>query len=102
MPVYDYACAECGQFTMLRPMSEYLKPQHCPLCQALAPRAMHTAPRLALMDGVRRNVARINERAAHEPRHENKHQHHAGCGCGGSQKSAAKSFPGSRPWMISH
>jgi putative FmdB family regulatory protein len=108
MPVYDYACARCGSFTALRPMAVYREPCACPTCGAEAPRVLLTAPALLGMDGAARQAHAVNERSAHEPRRA--HAHGPGCGCGsGSKPSGAavaptgvKSFPGRRPWMISH
>ncbi|HUA56753.1 MAG TPA: zinc ribbon domain-containing protein [Candidatus Sulfotelmatobacter sp.] len=111
MPLYDYDCARCGPFTVLRPMAECEAPHDCPDCGASAPRVILTAPRLALMDAGRRNAATVNERSAHAPRRSAESGGHApGCTCcTGSSRSrtrrdadGAKSFPSSRPWMISH
>jgi putative FmdB family regulatory protein len=107
MPVYDYDCMSCGPFSAIRPMADYAKPVACDACGADAPRAIFNAPALANMNsGLRRSLA-INERSRHEPRRSNG-AHPAGCGCCSSSArkpsaaNAAKSFPGSRPWMISH
>ena len=107
MPAYDYECASCGPFTAFRPMADYAQPATCDTCGALAPRAFLTAPALAGMDaGLRRSQA-INERSRHEPRR-SAGAHPSGCGCcraparPTAQPAAAKSFPGGRPWMISH
>jgi putative FmdB family regulatory protein len=111
MPMYDYVCAACGPFTAHRPMSEYDQPLACEGCGAPAPRAILRAPALATMDaGARRGMA-VNERSRHEPRKSGK-AHPSGCGCCSTSRgfsatpvagrSAAKSFPSARPWMISH
>lgn len=114
MPTYDYECAGCGGFDALRPLSQRDEPAACPECGAAAPRVFAAAPRLALLEGSTRRAMDVNERARHEPRSSRDYQrlkHPAGCGCcsGGrsSKKTAtapngAKSFPGHRPWMISH
>ena len=106
MPVYDYACDACGPFTVLRPMEEFREPCICPSCGASAPRAFLTAPALG-MDSRRRRAVATNERSAHEPR--SSVAHGAGCACCSGKSSRAattasggKSFPASRPWMISH
>lgn len=107
MPVYDYACADCGVFTALRPMAAYQDPLGCPDCGAEAPRVMLTAPALAGMDPTRRRAAATNERSSNEPR---KASHAPGCGCCSGRglrtpaaaAGAVKSFPKARPWMISH
>ncbi len=111
MPMYDYACATCGPFTAYRPMSEYDKPLACEDCGAMAPRAILRAPALAMMDAGARSGMAVNERSRHEPRKSSR-AHPSGCGCCSTSRgfaetpaagrSAAKSFPGARPWMISH
>jgi len=113
MPVYDYQCEECGPFTDLRPMMECDAPMQCPTCGGLAPRAFLTAPHFALMPAERRLAHATNERSAHAPQHlaDVKARHGSGCACCGGRlstravkqgKNGAKSFPSSRPWMISH
>ena len=105
MPVYEYECAQCGPFTSFRPMADYALPHPCDLCGTAAPRAYLTAPALATMDAAKRKGIAVNERSSHEPRRSGGHG--PGCGCCSPRKtaaapSAAKSFPGARPWMISH
>ncbi len=112
MPVYEYACAECGPFAALRPMAEYADPQSCPDCGSQAPRVMLTAPMLANMDAGRRTAFATNERSAHAPKSSKSLGHGANCSCCGSGKKkgrltlqgkdGSKSFPTARPWMISH
>ena len=112
MPVYEYLCADCGPFTDLRPMSEYDAPMQCPGCGVLAPRAFLTAPYFSCMSTERRLAHATNERSAHAPQRlaDMTAKHGAGCSCCGGPssrkvkrgKGGAKSFPGSRPWMISH
>jgi len=110
MPLYDYLCADCGPFEALAPMECYAKPCACPGCGAAAPRALLTAPRLAVMDEARRQAFETNERSRHAPKHSTSEarSHGAGCSCcsGPKQKSkaanGAKAFPSKRPWMISH
>ena len=105
MPVYDYACSDCGTFTALRPMAAFDLPCDCPDCGAEAPRVMLTAPALAGMDPARRIAAATNERSSNEPKKSKSHAPGCGCCSGRTLKapsSAAKSFPSARPWMISH
>jgi putative FmdB family regulatory protein len=115
MPVYDYLCDRCGPFTALRPMAESGEPLECPNCRHDAPRAYLTAPYFATMSSERRLAHATNERSAHAPPNLaafKAKQHGAGCACCGGKssmgrktargKNGAKSFPGSRPWMISH
>jgi putative FmdB family regulatory protein len=110
MPLYDYACERCGSFTALRPMAAYQEPCACPTCGAEAPRVLLTAPAFLGMNEATRRAHAVNERSAHEPRRSQAH----GPGCGGGccrgparsgaavSPGGAKSFPGRRPWMISH
>lgn len=107
MPIYDYDCRDCGPFSAFRPMAEYDRPAVCDACGGQAPRAILTAPALAMMEGsVRRGLA-VNERSRNEPRR-SFGAHPSGCGCCAAPKrpaaaaGAAKSFVGRRPWMISH
>jgi putative FmdB family regulatory protein len=113
MPVYDYECRSCGAFTDVRPMAECDLPLPCPACGDLAPRAFLTAPNLGTMSGERRLAHATNERSAHAPQRlgEFKAKHRPGCACCSGKlsgrktlrgKNGAKSFPASRPWMISH
>jgi putative FmdB family regulatory protein len=111
MPVYEYACERCGPFAEIRPMAEYADPQPCPGCGSQAPRVILTAPMLATMDAGRRAAFVTNERSANEPRSSRATGHGPNCGCCGSGKKSrltlhgadgSKSFPTSRPWMISH
>ncbi|MFZ2989930.1 FmdB family zinc ribbon protein [Ideonella sp.] len=113
MPTYDYACATCGGFEAFRSLARRDEPALCPDCDALAPRVLVAAPRLALMDGGIRTAHATNERARHEPQRSGDYarlKHPAGCGCCSTSKRSAtltgangnKAFPSKRPWMISH
>ncbi len=111
MPLYEYACDECGGFTATNSLSRYREPQPCPGCGSMAPRALLSAPALATMPAAARVAHATNERSAHAPRTsaEGAHRHGPGCGCSGTGKSNAvkasdgsKTFPTKRPWMISH
>jgi putative FmdB family regulatory protein len=117
MPVYDYLCDRCGPFTEMRPMAECELPMECPSCGDEAPRAYLTAPHFATMSKETRLAHVTNERSAHAPQRlaewkaGQSGRHGAGCACcrGTLPKRAvkrgrngAKSFPSSRPWMISH
>ena len=112
MPVYDYECGRCGPFTVMRPMAECDLPSDCPDCGAEAPRAFLTAPFFAAMSSSRRAAFAANERSAHAPQQLSRmdRRHGAGCGCCAPKSSraakrgrnGAKSFPSSRPWMLSH
>lgn len=122
MPVYEYMCDACGDFTELKPMSEYQSPQPCPDCGVLAPRVMLTAPHCSGISRESRVAHSTNEQARHAPMSvdaykdkQDRVKHAAGCSCcSGGMKSrskknrtatspnGAKSFPSARPWMISH
>ena len=108
MPVYDYECASCGTFDALAPMAEYKRCQPCPGCGAAAERVLIRAPMLTTLSAARRNAFAVNERSAHAPDTSRRSgRHPAGCGCckpktKADGETANKSFPGRRPWMISH
>jgi len=111
MPLYEYACGDCGGFTASNPMSQYREPQPCPACGLLADRALLSAPALATMSAAKRSAHATNERSAHMPRTsaEPGARHGAGCSCCSTGKSnvvtapdGSKAFPTKRPWMISH
>ena len=112
MPVYDYLCDACGPFTEMRPMAECDLPHACPDCGANAPRALLTAPYFSCVSAERRRAHAVNERSAHAPKSsaEFKAAHGAGCSCCSGRagrmvkrgRNGNKSFPTSRPWMISH
>ena len=113
MPTYDYRCADCGDFAVLRSISRRDDPCTCPSCGAASPRALVAAPAFASMPSASRAAHATNERSAHAPR-ESRH-HGAGCGCCSSVKLAGRADAGAgtradavkgnaagRPWMISH
>jgi putative FmdB family regulatory protein len=113
MPVYDYECTRCGPFTIMRPMVECDLSAQCPRCEEDAPRAFLTAPYFAAMSAQRREAHATNERSAHAPQQLSRmeRRHGPGCSCCGQKKPSrtvkrardgAKSFPASRPWMLSH
>ena len=113
MPVYDYQCEACGSFSEMRPMAECEQPSECPQCGHDAPRVYLTAPYYAGMSSERRLAHATNERSAHAPSTLSalKNKHGAGCACCSGKKmsrttrrgkNGSKSFPASRPWMISH
>ncbi|WP_428390719.1 zinc ribbon domain-containing protein [Lichenicoccus sp.] len=99
MPSYHYLCADCGPFEAAAAMADFAQPAVCPECGSSAPRSL-AAPSFAAMPGSRRRAFETNERSAHAPLR----AHAPGCGCckPKGQAGAAKSFPGARPWMISH
>ncbi len=88
MPVYDYACAECGSLTVIRPLNLSFEPHRCPGCGNLAARAMLTVPAFAALPPASLPVS--------------------GVGCDDNRTAAViaavsnvKMFPRKRPWMVS-
>ncbi|WP_163029324.1 FmdB family zinc ribbon protein, partial [Pseudomonas viridiflava] len=47
MPMYEYDCPHCGDFTSLRPMAESALPCECPACGASSMRVILSAPGLS-------------------------------------------------------
>jgi putative FmdB family regulatory protein len=111
MPTYDYACHACGPFSALRSMATRNDPIHCPECGANADRVV-AVPMLTALDPTARAAHDVNERSRNAPATLDQYRarHRPGCSCcSGSAKSkatvspsGAKSFPGRRPWQISH
>ncbi len=104
MPVYEFECARCGGFEVLKPLASRNDTQHCHTCGAIALR-LTSAPALACMPSVVRHAASVNERSRHEPRHASAAAHYhgpAGRCIGAEQGTKPKTFPGHRPWMLSH
>lgn len=111
MPMYDYHCDSCGDFSALRPLVAYREPMACPRCSAVATRVI-AAPNLACMSASNRTAWERNERSAHEPRRGScssgtcGHNHHrANPGGAGAQAKPApiKTAPSqTRPWMLGH
>ena len=118
MPTYDYACPDCGGFDALRSLAARNEPCACPACGTQAPRVFVSAPWLACTTSEQRRAFDTNERSQHAPRSSRdtgesyaRLRHPAGCGCCSSTSkrgatltapNGAKTFPGKRPWMISH
>jgi putative FmdB family regulatory protein len=67
MPVYVFACRECGSFELARPMAEASSRALCPNCQCEA-RRVFTPPRLARLATPVRRALDTEEASAHEPR----------------------------------
>lgn len=111
MPLYDFSCGDCGDFTAFKSMEGRNEPTPCPSCSEMA-RRLILAPNLAMMNPMVRKASAINEKSRHEPRVSNSHSCGSGCGCGSkirpqrtretklgklaSQKATA------RPWMLGH
>ena len=110
MPMYDYACADCGEFAALRPLAQWRDPADCPRCGAASDRIVGGAPAISALSSAVNRAHAANERSANEPR-SSRSGHGMNCGCcSGGRKSGktrtaadgAKSFAGSRPRMIIH
>lgn len=115
MPTYDFRCAECGDFAVMRSIARRNDPCHCPQCTSLAARVEVAAPMLASLDPGRRLALAVNEKASNEPMRSGEYlarkRHGAGCGCCSSAArpraaspapGAPRGFPNRRPWQISH
>lgn len=109
MPVYEYTCRQCGDFSALRPLAQRHDPLACRSCGRQALRVIATPPSLSAMSTGSRRAHAVNERSAHEPK--STARHGMSCQCckpgrtSGRTVQAAdtsKSFPSARPWMISH
>ncbi|HET7315201.1 zinc ribbon domain-containing protein [Salinisphaera sp.] len=106
MPVYEYACRDCGCFSAMRPMVERDAPAACPNCGATVPRVL-SAPRLALVPPGVRRAHETNERSANAPLTDRAYGggHPQGCGCGCGKRAPAgvrRAGAAQRPWMLSH
>lgn len=110
MPMYDYACGDCGEFAALRPLAQWRDPAACPQCGAMCGRIVGGAPAISALSSAVNRARAANERSANEPR-SSRSGHGMNCGCcfGGRASGktrvapdGAKSFAGARPWMISH
>ncbi|MGB6222874.1 FmdB family zinc ribbon protein [Haloferula sp.] len=114
MPLYDFSCQDCGDFTSFRPMADRNDPANCPHCAKAATRLI-LAPNLAMMNPLVRKATAINEKSRHEPRVSDGHSCGSRCGCGSkSSKIRPKRTretklgklegqkPSARPWMLGH
>lgn len=100
MPLYSYACEECGPFEGWAEMSEAEKAMCCPSCAAQAGRMMAT-PHLSMMtSGLRRALTR-SEKTASEPRVVSR-EHLAGCGCALCASRKKTATPIERRWSLGH
>lgn len=125
MPVYEFQCSSCGVVERFLSIAARNVACQCPHCSKAVRRIIATAPRLQSKGREGVHAAQVNERAQHDPvRGSQAHavselsrrqgnsstgRHPAGCGCckGGATGTVthadqSKSFPGRRPWMISH
>jgi putative FmdB family regulatory protein len=67
VPVYVFACDDCGSFELARPMAEASSRACCPTCQREA-RRVFTPPRLSRLAAPMRRALDTEEASAHEPR----------------------------------
>jgi putative FmdB family regulatory protein len=67
MPVYVFACHECGSFELARRMDEAGSRVCCPTCQGEA-RRVFTPPRLTRLARPVRRALEAEEASGHEPR----------------------------------
>lgn len=115
MPIYEYDCPHCGDFTVLRPMAERDQACACPYCDTASERVILSAPGLATLPGSQRRAHESNERSANAPMNLDEYKasrkHPASCSCCGPSKPVQrtkanphglKASPSARPWMISH
>lgn len=61
MPLCDYRCERCGEFSLWRKMTEAGEPSICPACWRLAQRII-SAPNISTMDSKVRVAIERNER----------------------------------------
>lgn len=111
MPLYDFDCVLCGDFTAFRLIEDRDEPLDCPTCGTTAERQI-SAPNLALMNPGTRKAHSINEKSRHAPRMSDKHRCGSSCGCGSKIRKgrtsqtrlglAQAAKPGARPWMLGH
>ena len=92
MPLYEYNCRDCGDFEILRSLSQYNAPMLCPQCNVLAVKIL-SVPNINLNSGSFSAIDKINSA---EPRLV-------------KQKKLEPTKPryqstnnSSRPWMVSH
>ncbi|WP_083251162.1 FmdB family zinc ribbon protein [Acidihalobacter yilgarnensis] len=119
MPLYDYACPSCGEFSEFAAINRSAEPASCPMCGGSASRVIG-APALALMSSALRQAHTRSEKSAHAPARTSTR----GCGChgshtcnsavvkrvndtrisrGGTAGSQMKTgAAGARPWMLGH
>ena len=111
MPLYDYDCGDCGNFSELQRMSQASEAMPCPGCGELAERVV-CAPFIANMDPHNRIAHQRNEKSAHEPtvssgkpagrhRHTHGHGHSHGHGHNRGLGEGLQHGHG-RPWALGH
>lgn len=111
MPLYDFSCGDCGEFSVFLSIEERNNSVECPTCSQSAKRLI-LAPNLALMNPFTRKATAINEKSRHEPRMSTGHSCGSGCGCGTKIRPARTKETklgvlqgqkaSARPWMLGH
>lgn len=112
MPIYEYDCVDCGQFSALNAIARCNEPFPCPSCREPSRRVV-SAPNLSLMKSSNRRAWERNEKSAHQPKFRR-----SNCGCSGSHTCrpdqstsktsigaptlVKKNGPSKRPWMLGH
>lgn len=90
MPLYEYRCHNCGEFTALRSLSDYNAPMLCPECNAVAVKIV-SVPNINLNSGSLSAIAKTNST---EPRLVKQELN--------PTKPKYQQVKSDRPWMISH
>lgn len=80
MPTYSYACADCGPFEAIRPISERDLALGCRTCGLAAARVLAGAASVPRSDGSTRGLAAAQQRAAAEGAY-SRMRHRGPCGC---------------------
>ena len=105
MPTYDYTCEDSADFEVVRTINDRDAPCPCPYCGKTTQRTVLNAPNVSTLSGHVRVAHAVNEEAADNPKRlsaDGPGRVGAGVGRGGTKASdGSKSFPESRPWMIS-
>jgi putative FmdB family regulatory protein len=99
MPIYEYGCPNCGNFSVLRKMAEFTKTESCPHCAANAQHII-SAPHLTVLHRNHKMAYERNEKSAHEP-----YVHRCGSACTSHGSvapaaSARRRRRNGRPWML--
>lgn len=99
MPIYEYECDRCGDFTYLAPLADHRREQACPACHRLSPRVIRTAPAVSGCSSALRAAHRRAETSAERPRRVRAPAPPSG---GHAHPARAGRVAGGRPWMLSH
>ena len=91
MPIYEYRCGQCGEFSALRSLLDYNAPMQCPECADVAVK-IFSVPNINLNS---RSFSAIDKINSAEPKLVK----------GKATKPTKPKYQqvrGNRPWMISH